>query len=330
MNNKTDILYTSNNRYLDIMLASILSLIINSNLNNIRLHIITENFSLEDYNKVEKLISNYQNIELYFYPIEDINIEKYNIPNWRGCQIANSRLFFQEILHKIISDIKNLLYLDSDTIIMSDLTEITEYSDNAICACKDRVIRTYPERLGLTEYYNSGVLYFNTKLWANDNYEEKIIKHIEENKVKYNFPDQDILNLTFNKEIALLPLKYNINPDIFIYKRIKGKIYFDKKERSISYEEAKDARMDPKILHSYALAEIKPWHNNKVNPFNDIFRYYLKQINPNFKLQELEGIKKIMNDYPQLFYMYLYAKPHIPKKTRENSVKIIKKTKNYL
>ena len=88
--------------------------------------------------------------------------------------------------------------------------------------------------------------------------------------------------------------------------------------------------MDPKILHSYALAEIKPWHNNNVNPFNDIFRYYLKQINPNFKLQELEGIKKIMNDYPQLFYMYLYAKPHIPKKTRENSAKIIKKTKNYL
>ena len=77
MDNKTDILYTSDNRYIDIMLASILSLVLNSNLKNIRIHIITENFSSEDYKKVENLIYSYSNVDLYFYPIEQINIDKY-------------------------------------------------------------------------------------------------------------------------------------------------------------------------------------------------------------------------------------------------------------
>lgn len=328
MDNKTDILYTSDNRYIDIMLASILSLVLNSNLKNIRIHIITENFSLEDYKKVESLLNGYPNIDLYFYPIEQINIDKYKIPNWRGCQIANSRLFFQEILCEHISNIKNLLYLDSDTIVVSDLNDITQYSSNTICACKDRVIKRYPQKLKLKNYYNSGILYFNVEEWTQNDCEAKIIRHIEENKIKYNFPDQDILNLTFNSEITTLPLKYNVNPDVFIYKGIIGKIYFNPNERSITYEEAVEARNNPKILHSYALAEIKPWYNNNVNPFNDIFREYITQVNPNFKFQELQNLKKVIDKYPLLFYSYIYAWPHIPPKVKKETVKIIKKIKS--
>lgn len=328
MSIKTDILYTSDNRYLDIMLASIMSLVSNSNLKNIRIHIITENFCIEDYKKVEKLLCNYENVDFYFYPLEEISINKYQIPNWRGCQIANSRLFFQEILYSRISDIKNLLYLDSDTIIISDLNNIKDYNSNTICACKDRVIKRYPQKLNLNDYYNSGILYFNVEEWIKNSCEEKIIKHLEESKIKYNFPDQDILNLTFNDDITTLPLKYNVNPDIFIYKGIAGKIYFNEKERTISYEEATEARKDPKILHSYALAEIKPWYTNNVNPFNDIFRHYINEINPSFELEDLKNLKKIMNQYPRLFYLYLYMKPHIPKKIKNETVKTIMKLKN--
>ena len=44
-----DILYSVDNRYIDIMLSSIYSLLCNGKLENLRIHIITSNFSKEDY-----------------------------------------------------------------------------------------------------------------------------------------------------------------------------------------------------------------------------------------------------------------------------------------
>ena len=42
--NKLDVLYSSDNRYIDIMLASIISLIENSEIDNLNIHIISYNF----------------------------------------------------------------------------------------------------------------------------------------------------------------------------------------------------------------------------------------------------------------------------------------------
>ena len=50
---RLDVLYTINNKYIDVMLAAILSLIENGNVNNLRLHIITSDFTKDDYYKIE-------------------------------------------------------------------------------------------------------------------------------------------------------------------------------------------------------------------------------------------------------------------------------------
>ena len=74
----------------------------------------------------------YPNVELYFYDIATFDIEKYGISNWRGTQIANARLFYQNILGASVSEMDNLLYLDSDTIVVSDLNDLEEYSIHSI------------------------------------------------------------------------------------------------------------------------------------------------------------------------------------------------------
>ena len=53
---RLDVLYTVNNKYVDVMLASILSLIENGKV-NIRLHIITSDFTKEDYYKIANILS---------------------------------------------------------------------------------------------------------------------------------------------------------------------------------------------------------------------------------------------------------------------------------
>jgi len=69
----------------------------------------------------------YNNIEISCYPLEKFNIDRFKIPNWRGSQIANARLFFEIILNQNISNIQQLLYLDADTMIVDDLTNLNNY-----------------------------------------------------------------------------------------------------------------------------------------------------------------------------------------------------------
>ena len=83
---RLDVLYTVNNKYIDVMLASILSLIENGNVNNIRLYIITSDFTKDDYHKIEAFLIKF-NLEFYFYDIKEFNIEKYHLPKWRNTDI---------------------------------------------------------------------------------------------------------------------------------------------------------------------------------------------------------------------------------------------------
>ncbi len=94
---KIDILYTMNHNYLNIMLSSLLSIIKNGNIKKIHCHIITSSFQIEDYHKLNAFLKKYNNIEINCYPLEQFNIGKFQIPNWKGSQIANDMLFFESI-----------------------------------------------------------------------------------------------------------------------------------------------------------------------------------------------------------------------------------------
>lgn len=54
---------------------------------------ITNSFSLDDFLTIDNFMRLDERV-LSYYRLEDYAIEKYNIPSWRGTQIANARLFF--------------------------------------------------------------------------------------------------------------------------------------------------------------------------------------------------------------------------------------------
>lgn len=314
---KIDVLYSADRNFIDIMTASILSLIINSNIENITLHIITSQYEETDYKKIEELVHRYPNVTVNFYPIEDFDIEKYHLPSWRGTQIANSRLFFQDILKSQLSTVSNLLYLDSDTIVVSSLTDLEEYNKSKINAVKDSISYSYFSRLDLKKYYNSGVIYINIDEWIKNKYQECLIKTIETTNKKLILPDQDILNCALQNEITELPLNYNLNPYTYLFDGILSKLYFNEKIRMVTHEEVIKAKTSPKILHTSGLANIKPWHENTINPFNDEFRRYIIQVNPNFEKLPLNEYQQLLNDNSLLLKYLLVAKNYLPPKISE-------------
>lgn len=319
---KFDVLFTTDKKYIDIMMASMYSFLLNSKLENIRVHIITQDFSLEDYKRVEQITNLFNNIELYFYPLEKFDIDKYNIPKWRDGQIANSRLFFETILKPYMLDIKKLLYLDCDTITVSNLTELK--NTDSLLMCKDICClnKYYKNLYNLDSYYNSGVILIDVDEWINNGYQEKIIKFLENNKnIKLSYPDQDIINCALSKHINELLINYNLPPHAYMFNKNFSKLYFNEKRRNVSRNEVEEAKKDVKIIHSYGLSGIKPWHGN-FNPFSEEFMKYILEINPNFKPGELDKMKKLVSKFPHLYRTMLLARTYMPEKI-EDKVKVL-------
>ncbi|MBE6158342.1 MAG: hypothetical protein E7159_00735 [Firmicutes bacterium] len=304
-----DIMYTTDDRYLEIMLTSLHSLVVNSKLDKIRLHIVTQNCNINHLDMIKRFVDQYNNIELHLYRLEDNPIDSYNIPNWRGAQIGNARLFYPRIIKDNTSDINNLLYIDSDTIVVNDLSQLKNYN-GPINACLDDAVlkRSINSSLGLDKYYNSGVLYFNIDEYLKLDMEYRIKDYLSsESNKNLKFPDQDLLNLLLKNEISTLPQRYNYSAFAMLFQGLDSRLFFNDKIRQVSHKVITEERNNAVVLHSYGLSDIKPWTNNGVNPFNNLFMEHMKYINNDYEREELDKLKKILSLYPTLFrYMYVF------------------------
>ena len=306
-----NILYTVNNKYVAIMLTSLYSLIKNGNLPYINLYVVTSNFETDDYLRLEKFISSFDNITLQIYNLYDININKYNIPNWRGSQISNARLFYPRVIKEDNVDATNLLYLDSDTLIVRDLNNLNNHNDKIISACIDESSSKsyYRDKLGLKSYYNSGVLYFNLDEYLKLNIEDQIKNYSIDNLV---YPDQDLLNIILSDKINRLEPRYNMSAYSFTLNKLGMKLFYNKNKRQISSEEIIKEQEYKTILHSYGIFNIKPWTNNNINPFNDLFMSYMNYVNDNYTKEDLTNVKKLLAASPFVFRNLVLFNSYLP------------------
>lgn len=320
---KLDVLYTSDRKYLDTMLVSMYSLLKESDIESVRFHLITSRFNQEDYNRIEKLRGLYDNIDIWYYNLDNYHIERYNIPCFKESQLPNARLFFQDILGSNLLDIDKLLYLDCDTIVVSSLKEMSKY-EGSILACKDTMKKRYFSSFGLENYYNSGVLLFDVQAWIKNNCQERIINFVKNSKFHLKYPDQDIINCALTDEYRELPLSYNVPSTIFVYGNIFRDLYFDTDIRNITKTDIKQARENPKILHCYGIPNVRPWNTN-FHPYYGEYMKYMEEINPDFSMEELDQMMKFKVSHPNLYEMYLLLKnkDKLPHKTLKKVKKIM-------
>ena len=323
--NRIDVLYATNQSYLIVTLASILSLIENSNLleKTLNLHLMTEGLTKNDFQFLEIFFRQYNNVRLSIYPIEEFNINRYHIPDWQHTQVANARLFFQDILGTEIKDIQQLLYLDSDTIVVDDLTGLAQYQAG-VYAVRDNCMPAYYHKLNLDKYYNSGVLFLDTKTWIKECYQEQIVEFIEKNNsINLLYPDQDILNCALKGKIKPLSISYNLSPYMCLIDDFTLQYHCRKTDND--YQKIKEDIKNTKILHSCGTLGVKPWSDNKVNPYNEVFRSYIERIDSSFELQKLGTVKGFLANHPQLFNTLLNLKTYTPEHLENASKKLLSK-----
>ena len=264
MNDIMNICLSSDNNYAPHLATVIISVLKNSpRKSNFRFHIFDGGISDNNKNKILEL-RNIKNFQLNYY-IPDI--KKYN--EWFDKLPQKTRfspaMLYRLSIPSLLSNIDKVLYLDSDLIVTSNIQELFEIDVENYYA----LVRVEHFK-NKGNYFNSGVMMINNKLWIRDNLLEKFEDYFINNYEKCMLGDQDILNPVLNNNIKDIGNQYNY----YIADR----------------NELKDLNYI-KILH-YA-SKFKPWLETTTNK-NTIYLYeYWKyfSLSPWFKEEPLKYIR---------------------------------------
>jgi lipopolysaccharide biosynthesis glycosyltransferase len=319
-----NILYTTDNNYAKYTLVSIYSLLMNNPNEKFTIYLIGHQLTNNFFNKLELILKEFNNGTYIYYEDNKICnlLNKLNIPLWRETHVANDRLFFQEI---IPNNVEEIIYLDSDTLIIGNIDKLPLYlKDKPLYAVRDLCSIKYLYRLNkrITVYFNSGVLLINSKLWQEENCQEKIIKMANEYHSKLKFPDQDLLNLGLHNRIGTLPINYNLMAINYFFNKQELKKFIDAKNSY--YYSNKDINLgmnDPKIIHGAECYKTRPWDNKSINPYAYIYSTYMQKVFPEL------FINYIPKGYNDIIYIKLcnYLKINLNEDFYDTLKRVIKK-----
>ena len=237
-----NLLYCLDSNYNSQAFTSITSLLENSKkgLNIFVIHKNKKSF----LNNLSEGIKFHKNLKsMSVFEFDKINIDFPNLNNAHVSEATYYRFFLQKHLPK---NIKNVMYLDSDIVCISDpasaIEEVFKELNNSgqIFACKTVYLKKSDpdifKRLDLknTKYFNAGVMMINFELWQKNNVEQKLLRILSDKKLYFKFWDQDILNVLvdgnyleisndLNHEIKLNSKFTALNTDKSIFLHYSGK-----------------------------------------------------------------------------------------------------------
>ncbi len=244
MKDKTEItiVYATDDNYVLFAMVSLCSLLKNSNKDNeYNIYILCDK-SLTENSKglCNRVVNKYENCSLKYICVDDAVFEKVLIQSSYITKATMYRLLLPQLLKE-----EQCIYLDCDTIILSDISKIVEEKniENSYLAgvidkkmCK---LSEYTQKIDIQSmdtYINVGVLVMNLKKLRDDKMVEVFLQESERG---YLFSDQDILNKVCYGKIEILPSKYN------------------------SFSISKKKEEDIVIQHFAGGCDVKPWINSK-------------------------------------------------------------------
>ena len=276
-----NILYCSDNNYAPYLGVSMVSLLENNkSVQEINFYIVSDNISADNLRRLEDQVRSYGESRrvIIVDGKEWVNrLDDMKMIAYRGGHAANLRLFFTDYIEQ---DVERILYLDCDTIICSDLSELfeTEMGNSPAAVVLDSLSAYYKKALDFEPqegYFNSGVVLFDVKNWKEQNCQERIIETIRDVDRPLVNPDQDVLNLVLRDQKTVVSPKYNFQTTHKVY---SNKSYFKVylKDGYYTDEEIAKGSAAPVILHAYRFLGQFPWHKNAIHPWKELFWDYVK------------------------------------------------------
>lgn len=265
-----DICYATNESFALYMAVSITSLLENNASHSVLVHILHSDLGEATTARLKMFETRYKNAKIQFHKIDDSRFEKFGLT----IEHITRETYFRYMIAEVLPNIDRILYLDGDTIVNGDISELF-YTDLTNCYCagvSDIYIESvgYKKTLGIDGLYiNAGVILFNLDEMRRTNIAEKLFKLTAENNFKYQ--DQDAINVVFNGKIKELDCVYN-------FKRAHQKAFPEKIPSA-------------KIVHY--VGPNKPWRKFSLNRVK-ILWYKYESLSP-YTVKSLNVPQKIYN-----------------------------------
>jgi len=295
---KIPIVFSADNIYSMPLGIALISIFENKKKDHeIKIYVLDSGISDDNKDKLKIIEKNYKFKINYL----KIDISKFNL--FTEKRYFTKAIYYRLLAPNIINEEK-IIYLDCDVIVASDLMDLykTDLKNKTIAAVKDRseeYVKKY-SFYDIKNYFNSGVLLMNVKRWKKENIWQKSLKFLKENREKFKYPDQDLLNFLFENQWLKINKNFNFQ--------------LDKHQELI-----KDSEI--KILHFVGAR--KPWHYLYNNPYKKYFLKYLK-ISPWADYRYPDKNLKIFLQKYLLEPIFLVFKKIIKKTAPKSVVKIMK------
>lgn len=287
-----NVLYSTDSNYAPHAAASIYSLLDhNKNFDQITIYIIDDNISEENKNKFYKIISEFKNSELIFYPFEKLK-SKLQIKQTWFAMVGYARLMLSDI-----TDADRILYIDCDTIINSSLEELwnTDLGGCCVGGVQDNPALYALEAVGMgrsDRYINSGVMLIDLKKWREENIEEKIIEMIKNHNGFVLHHDQGIVNGVCKGSIKILPPKFNTMSQFYLHKVGQIKRLYDI-DTYYTQAELDEAVRNPVIIHYINKFYNRPWFKDCSHPMRNLYVSYLEKTPFEIEFEDAKQTKKV-------------------------------------
>ena len=169
-------------------------------------HIFADNCSYDDLLKLNETANKFKcNVFIHY-----VNNDVFKESNDPGqFSIASYYRMLMPLFLDNYTD--KFLYSDVDVCVLKDISYLWEIDLNGICSVvmpiQDKRHENEGKRIGVDKYFCSGVMLINISEWNKESISEKALAKSKE-KVKYPYPDQDILNILLQGKEIFVDNKY--------------------------------------------------------------------------------------------------------------------------
>lgn len=278
--NLLNVLYFSSDLFVDVAAVSIVSLLENNkNFKDISIYYIDDNISKNKKSQLETLVNSYSR-KIYFIPAPDPSIF-FSFNFKERYQMGHS--YMRMCIGSLIPyNVDRILCLDSDTLILGNLSELwnIEMGDNILAGVADCLnMKAFSRRLHLNTnniYCNAGMFLINLEAWRNKKIEDNIKSVIKKYNGNIFFFEQTLMNLCCKNHIIKLSAQYNCYTLFYAFS-YKNLIRWRKPTIFYTKEEVSKAIQNPIIIHftrNFYMTS-RPWIENCEHPMTDVYRKYM-------------------------------------------------------
>ena len=174
--------------------------------------------------------------------------------------LFGSIVWLRFFLPHLLLDRSRVIYLDSDTLVMSDLqgfwdTPLDPHPLAAVANVVEPSVRPHVEALGIQYpggYFNSGVLLMDLDRMRAEQSSEQLLEAAADRRESLVWPDQDALNVVFARRWLPLHPRWNTQNSFWGWRRWAVEVFGE--------AVLEEAIRRPGIRHFEGPELSKPWH----------------------------------------------------------------------